>query len=68
MLTRDEAIERGWFGPVYPGVRLRLGDVVVAAHDDWALMSSKDFPYEMTLVGLHGSLTPREMNIPILVG
>ena len=68
VLTRDEAIARGWFGPVDPSVRLRLGDVVVAAHDDWALMSSKDFPYEMTLIGLHGSLTPREMHIPILVG
>ncbi len=67
VLTRDEAIARGWFGPVVPGVRLRLGDVVAAAHDDWALMSSRDFAYEMTLVGLHGSLTPREMNIPILV-
>ena len=30
-------------------------------------MSSADFPYEMTLIGLHGSLTPREMHIPILV-
>jgi hypothetical protein len=68
VLTRDEAIERGWFGPVDPDVRLRLGDVVAAAHADWALMSSKDFPFEMTLIGLHGSLTPREMHIPILVG
>lgn len=67
VLTRGEAIERGWFGPVDPNVRLRLGDVVVAAHDNWALMSSKDFAYEMTLIGLHGSLTPREMHIPILV-
>jgi hypothetical protein len=68
VLTRDEAIERGWFGQVDPGVRLRLGDVVAAAHDTWALMSSVDFPYEMKLVGLHGSLTPAEMHIPILVG
>jgi hypothetical protein len=67
VLTRDEAIARGWFGPVTPGVRLRLGDVVAAAHDDWALFSSKDFGYETTLVGLHGSLTPREMLIPVLV-
>ena len=67
VLTRDEAIRRGWFGHVDPQVRLRLGDVVAAAHDNWALMSSKDFKYEMTLVGLHGSLTPREMQIPILV-
>ena len=68
VLPRGEAIERGWFGPVDPHVRLRLGDVVVAAHDQWALMSSQDFAYEMTLVGLHGSLTSREMHIPILVG
>ncbi len=68
VLTRDEAIERGWFGSVDPQVRLRLGDVVAAAHDSWALMSSRDFTYEMTLIGLHGSLTPREMQIPILVG
>ena len=67
VLTRDEAIERGWFGRVDPRVRLRLGDVVVAARDSWALMSSRDFAYEMTLVGLHGSLTPREMHIPLLV-
>ena len=67
VLTRGEAIERGWFGRVDPNVRLRLGDVVAAAHDSWALMSSADFPYEMTLIGLHGSLTPREMHIPILV-
>ena len=40
---------------------------VAAAHDDWALFSSRDFGYETTLVGLHGSLTPREMLIPILV-
>ncbi len=67
VLTRGEAIERGWFGTVDPHVRPRLGDVVAAAHDSWALMSSRDFAYEMTLVGLHGSLTPREMHIPILV-
>jgi hypothetical protein len=68
VLTRDEAIARGWFGAVDSQVRLRLGDVIVAAHDNWAVMSSVDFAYEMTLVGLHGSLTAREMQIPILVG
>ncbi len=68
VLTRDQAIERGWFGTVDSPVRLRLGDVVVAAHENWALMSSRDFAYEMTLTGLHGSLTSREMLIPILVG
>ena len=32
------------------------------------MFSSVDFAYEMTLVGLHGSLTPDEMEIPVLVG
>ena len=67
VLTRDQAIDRGWFGPVSPSVLPRIGDVVVAARDDWGLFSSVDFPYELRLVGLHGSLTPAEMRIPLLV-
>jgi len=67
VLTREEAIGRGWFGPVSPGVLPRLGDVVVAAHGDFAVVSSAGFPYEAMLVGLHGSLTPDEMLIPLLV-
>ncbi|NPC44348.1 alkaline phosphatase family protein [Nocardioides sp. zg-1230] len=68
VLTREEATERGWFGAVSPGVRPRLGDVMVACHGDTAVMSTRDFAYEDTLVGLHGSLTSTEMLIPILVG
>jgi hypothetical protein len=67
VLTREAAIARGWFGPVDAGVRPRLGDVMVAGRGDTAIMSSTDFPYEATLVGLHGSLTPDEMLIPLLV-
>lgn len=65
-LTRQEAVAQGWFGEVRADVSPRIGDVVVAAHDQVGLFSSRDFAYEMTLVGLHGSLTPREMEIPIL--
>jgi Type I phosphodiesterase / nucleotide pyrophosphatase len=67
VLPREEAIARGWFGPVSSAVRPRIGDVIAAAHDNWALFSSTDFSYETTLIGLHGSLTAREMHIPILV-
>ncbi|HET8602991.1 MAG TPA: nucleotide pyrophosphatase/phosphodiesterase family protein [Marmoricola sp.] len=67
VLTRDAAIGRGWFGPVVAAVRPRLGDVLVAARADFAVMSATAFPYEARLVGLHGSLTPREMRIPVLV-
>ncbi|MGZ8743257.1 MAG: alkaline phosphatase family protein, partial [Nocardioides sp.] len=34
VLARDEAIDRGWFGPVEAAVRPRLGDVVVASRGD----------------------------------
>jgi len=67
VLSREEAIGRGWFGPVLPAVLPRLGDVLVACHGDTAILSTVDFPYEATLVGLHGSLTPDEMLIPVLV-
>lgn len=67
VLSRAQATERGWFGPVEERVGPRLGDVVVATRGSTALFSSADFSYEMKLHGLHGSLTPDEMNIPILV-
>ena len=68
VVTREEATGRGWFGAVSPGVLPRLGDVMAACHGDTAVMSTRDFAYEDTLVGLHGSLTSTEMLIPILVG
>jgi hypothetical protein len=68
VLTRDEAVERGWFGASSPHVMSRIGDVLVACRGDAAIVSSRDFGYEMSLVGLHGSLTSGEMLIPVLVG
>jgi hypothetical protein len=68
VLTRDDAVERGWFGESRAGVLPRIGDVVVACRGDAAVGSSTDFSYEMSLVGLHGSLTSTEMLIPVLVG
>ena len=67
VLRRDEAIERGWFGAVDPRVLPRLGDVVVACTGDTAILSTSTFPYEARLVGLHGSLTPAEMLVPVIV-
>jgi len=67
VLTREEAVGRGWFGAVTPSVLPRLGDVIVACHGDTAVLSTTDFPYEASLVGLHGPLTPDEMLIPMLV-
>ena len=67
VVTRDQAIDAGWFGAVESAVRPRLGDVMVASTGDVAVVSTSRFPYEATLVGLHGSLTEAEMLVPLLV-
>jgi hypothetical protein len=67
VLSRDEAIGLGWFGPVEDRVAPRLGDVMVASLGDVALVASRRFPQEAELIGLHGSLTDDEMGIPLLV-
>jgi hypothetical protein len=64
--TREEAIEEGWFGTVDSEVLERYGHVLVAMRDDWAVMT-RHLPSELTLVGMHGSLTPAEMLVPLLL-
>ncbi len=67
VVTQDEAIDEGWFGSVDELVRPRLGDVIVASGSDVAVVSRSRFPHEASMVGLHGSLTPEEMLVPLLV-
>lgn len=67
VLRRSEAVARGWFGVPTDLVLPRIGDVVVACQDDVTVLSSSDFAHETTMVGFHGSLTPAEMLIPMLV-
>jgi hypothetical protein len=67
VLSRGEAIGRGWFGAVDPAVLPRIGDIVVACRGDAAVLSTVGFPYETKLIGMHGSLSEDEMLIPLLV-
>lgn len=64
VLLRDEAIEAGWFGTVTEQVRPRIGDVLVAMREDWAI-NTRTLPREFGLVGQHGSLTAAEMYVPL---
>ncbi|HEY3339644.1 MAG TPA: nucleotide pyrophosphatase/phosphodiesterase family protein [Propionicimonas sp.] len=64
--TRTEAIAEGWFGDVSPRLADRFGDVLVAMADDGAVLSHT-LPRELDLVGMHGSLTPAELAVPLLV-
>lgn len=63
--TRDEAIDEGWFGPVDVRLRERYGHVLVALRSDYAVMT-RQFPRELTLIGMHGSMTAAEMTVPLL--
>jgi hypothetical protein len=67
--TGDEAIAAGWFGPlVDPRVRPRIGDVLVAARDNFVLVDSDvTEPLILSLVGQHGSLTEAEQLVPLLI-
>ena len=65
--TREDAIDDGWFGPVDDRVLERFGHVLVAMRDEWAIMTQTQ-PREHGLVGMHGSLTPAEMTVPLLIG
>jgi hypothetical protein len=68
ILTRDEAIDAGWFGPQLPdAVRERIGDLVAAAHGPVGVTERQVFPLETRLIGHHGSLTAEEQLVPFLV-
>ncbi|GAB2643606.1 alkaline phosphatase family protein [Kribbella swartbergensis] len=67
VLSREEAVGRGWFGGVEDRVAPRLGDVLVATLGPVALVAGRRFPKEAELIGLHGSVTDDEMAIPLLV-
>lgn len=67
VLSRDEAIEDGWFGPrVTDEVRPRIGDVLAAARGDFGMVRQEAEPLESSLSGQHGSLTPAEQLVPLL--
>ncbi len=66
VLSRDEIVEQGWFGPkVLPAPYARLGDVALVAREDVAFEDGADTgPF--VLLGRHGSMTPAEVLVPLL--
>jgi hypothetical protein len=66
VVSRDEAIVEGWFGPVDPRLAPRIGDVVAAPAGPYAIVASKAEPRESGLFGMHGSLTPADQLVPLL--
>jgi hypothetical protein len=69
VMPREQAVAEGWFGPIPEEHLQRVGDVVVICTGDTVLLATTtDPPVIATFVGFHGSATPTEMHVPLLVG
>ncbi|QJY46236.1 alkaline phosphatase family protein [Pseudonocardia broussonetiae] len=63
----EQAAADGWFGPVAPAMRSRIGDVVVATRGTAAVIRSEAEPLISRMPGQHGSLTTAEQLVPLLL-
>ncbi|SMH37937.1 Type I phosphodiesterase / nucleotide pyrophosphatase [Rathayibacter oskolensis] len=63
--TRDEVRASGWFGTTGPAAADRMGDLFVAARKAIAYYSADDASGR-SMIGQHGSLTPEEIQVPLL--
>jgi hypothetical protein len=66
VVSREQAVADGWFGPVRESNLARIGDVIVACCGPSAVIASKTEPRESKMVGMHGSLTQAEQLVPLL--
>lgn len=69
VLSREQAIDEGLFGPTVRTTHAeRIGDVVAWVRDNHAITASRREPGAHSLIGYHGSLTATELAIPLLIG
>ena len=66
VLTRTEAIDGGWFGPIDPLLAERVGDVIAVASGRTVLASDRVDARASALIGQHGSASEAEMSVPLL--
>ncbi len=68
VVTRDEAVAAGWFGPVPQAHLARIGDVVAVCQDRYVLLATKHEDKRVgKLVAYHGAMTAEESAIPLIV-
>lgn len=66
--TRAEARAAGLFGVMDSSVEDRIGDVVVAMADNHTVVDSRtQSERSRALIGVHGSLTKMELDVPLLI-
>jgi hypothetical protein len=65
-LDTEQALAAGLFGPETPtlDLRARLGDLLLLAQNDSQIIAKEE---KFILRGYHGSLTPEEMLVPLLL-
>ncbi|HTW21255.1 MAG TPA: alkaline phosphatase family protein [Mycobacteriales bacterium] len=67
VLSRDEAVAAGLFGPVVTPLALaRIGDVLAIARDGLGVVQRRRESLASSLIGHHGALTDRELLVPLL--
>lgn len=67
VITREEAVQAGWFGPVPAEHLERIGDVVVICRERTVVLATGHEPEAVArLVAFHGSTTPVETAIPLI--
>lgn len=67
VMTRDEAVAAGLFGPVSAEVLPRFGDVIVAVQAPIGFVDSRVMNSRIiSLIGQHGSLTDAEQQVPFI--
>ncbi|MEN9740973.1 MAG: hypothetical protein RLZ72_1239 [Actinomycetota bacterium] len=69
IVTRDEAIDAGWFGTVRVEHRSRIGDVLVTPKGISVYYDERTATAQsMAMVGQHGGLSRTETHVPIVLG
>lgn len=68
VVTKKEAEAGGLFGEILEDVSARIGDVVVAMAGRATVIDSRtQSKQSMSLIGVHGSLTREELQVPLLM-
>ncbi|GAA4110175.1 alkaline phosphatase family protein [Enteractinococcus coprophilus] len=68
VVTRQQAIDAGWFGTVSQNVRQRIGDLLVTGFEPVALYDGRRAaPHSFAMVGHHGAPTSAEVRVPWLL-
>jgi hypothetical protein len=67
VLSRDQAVAAGYFGPVAPEHAARIGDVVVVCQGDVVVLATGHEPASVAkLIAFHGSDSAVETAIPLI--